>query len=143
MSGSARWLMPRAVCHVAASGLRLSGELECMHIGPDHTRPGLDMCQLWTPIWALIKARVCSILEPWDPTVGGPDPIRGGPDPILGVRSVHVGVLDQHGGPNCISRGPRPTWRSRLYIQGSWTNLEVRTVYPGVQNFPMGVRTHC
>jgi hypothetical protein len=25
-----------------------------------------------------IKARVCSVLEPWDPTVGGPDPIRGG-----------------------------------------------------------------
>jgi hypothetical protein len=60
------------------------------------------------PAWALIKARVCSVLEPWDPTVGGPDPIRGGPDPILGVRSVHVGVLDQ-------------TWRSRLYIQGSGT----------------------
>jgi hypothetical protein len=30
------------------------------------------------PTWALIKARVCSVLEPWDPTVGGPDPIRGG-----------------------------------------------------------------
>jgi hypothetical protein len=60
------------------------------------------------PAWALIKARVCSVLEPWDPTVGGPDPIPGGPDPILGVRSVHVGVLDQ-------------TWRSGLYIQGSGT----------------------
>jgi hypothetical protein len=31
---------------------------------------------------------------------------RGGPDPILGVRSVHVGVLDQLGGPNCVSTGP-------------------------------------
>jgi hypothetical protein len=30
----------------------------------------------------------------------------GGPDPILGVRSVHVGVLDQPGGPDRISRGP-------------------------------------
>jgi hypothetical protein len=79
MLGSARWLMPRAVCHVAASGLRLSGEQECMRIGLDHTRPGLDMCQLWTLAWALIKARVCSVLEPWDPTVGGSDPIRGGP----------------------------------------------------------------
>jgi hypothetical protein len=115
MLGSAHWLMPRTVCHVAASGLRLSGEQKCMRIGPDHTRPGLDTCQLRTPAWALIKARVCSILEPWDPTVGGPDPIRGGPDLILGVRSVHV---------------------------GSWTNLEVRTVYPGVRHFPMGVRTH-
>jgi hypothetical protein len=29
MLGSARWLMPRAVRHVVASGLRLSGEEEC------------------------------------------------------------------------------------------------------------------
>jgi hypothetical protein len=57
MSGSARWLMPRAVCHVAASGLRLSREQECMRIGPDHTRPGLDTCQLRTPAWALIHYR--------------------------------------------------------------------------------------
>jgi hypothetical protein len=64
MSRSARWLMPRAVCHVAASGLRLSGEQECMWIGLDHTRLGLDMCQLWTLAWALIKAWVCSVLEP-------------------------------------------------------------------------------
>jgi hypothetical protein len=27
-------------------------------------------------------------------------------DPILGVRSVHVGVLDQLGGPDCLSMGP-------------------------------------
>jgi hypothetical protein len=73
-----------------------------MRLGPDPTRPGLDTCWHRTPAWALIKARVCSVLEPWDPTVGGPDPIRGG------VRSLHVGVLDQ-------------TWRSRLYIQGSDT----------------------
>jgi hypothetical protein len=93
-----------------------------MRIGPDHTRPGLDTCQLWTPAWALIKARVCSVLEPWDPTVGGPDPIRGeGPDPILVFWSVHVGVLDQHGCLDCISRDPGPTWRIKLYIQGSGT----------------------
>jgi hypothetical protein len=92
MLASARWLMPRAVCHVAASGLRLSGEQECMRIGPNPTRPGLDTCRHRTPAWALIKARVCSVLEPWDPTVGGPH--MGGPDPILGVRSAHVGVLD-------------------------------------------------
>jgi hypothetical protein len=48
-----------------------------MRIGPDHTRPGLDTCQLQTPAWALIKARVCSILGPWDPTVGVPNPIWG------------------------------------------------------------------
>jgi hypothetical protein len=98
MLGSACWLMPRAVCHVAALGLRLSGEQECMRIGP--TRPGLDTCQPQTP---QIKARVCSVLEPWDPTMGGPDPIWGVRIPFQGVRSVHVGVLDQ-------------SWRSRLYI---------------------------
>jgi hypothetical protein len=27
--------------------------------------------------WVLIKAQVCSVLEPWDPTMGSPDPIRG------------------------------------------------------------------
>jgi hypothetical protein len=63
--------MPRAVCHVAASGLRLSGEQECTRIGP-------DTCRLWTPTQALIKDRVCSVLEPWDPSVGGMDPLRGG-----------------------------------------------------------------
>jgi hypothetical protein len=71
---------------------------------------GPDTCRHRTPTWALIKAWACSVLETWDPTVGGSDPIRGGggPDPIPGVRSVHVGVLDQ-------------TWRSGLYIQGSGT----------------------
>jgi hypothetical protein len=67
---------PRVVCHVAASGLRLSGEQECMRIDPDPTGPGLDTCRHRTPAWALIKVRVCSVLEPWDPTVGGPYPIR-------------------------------------------------------------------
>jgi hypothetical protein len=110
MLGSARWLMSRAVCHVAASGLRLSREQECMRIGPEPTSPGLDTCQHRIPAWALIKVQVCSILEPWDPTVGGPDPIRGG-------------LVRTRGGP-----GP---------------NLEVRTVYPGVQQFPMGVWAHC
>jgi hypothetical protein len=60
------------------------------------------------PAWVLIKVRVCSVLEPLDPTVGGPNPIQGGPDPILGVRFAHVEVLDQ-------------TWRPGPYIQGSGT----------------------
>jgi hypothetical protein len=99
MLGSACWLMPCAVCHVAASGLHLSREQECMRIGPDSTRPGLDTSQHRTPAWALIKARVCSVLEPWDPTVGGPDPIRGsGP--------YTWGSWTKLGGPNCISGGP-------------------------------------
>jgi hypothetical protein len=67
------------------------------------TRSGLDTCRHRTPAWVLIKAQVCSVLEPWDPIVGGPDPIQGGPDPIPRVRFAHVEVLDQ-------------SWRSGLYI---------------------------
>jgi hypothetical protein len=43
-SGSARWLTSRAVGHVAASGLRLSGEWERSRYGP-------DTCQHRTPAW--------------------------------------------------------------------------------------------
>jgi hypothetical protein len=110
MLGSARWLKPRVVCHVAATGLRLSGGRECIRTGPEPTRLGPDMCRHRTPAWVLFKTRVCSVLGPWDPIVGGPDPIRGGggPDPIPGVWLVHVEVLDQ-------------PWRSGLYIQVSGT----------------------
>jgi hypothetical protein len=66
------------------------------------------MCRHWTPARVLIKAPVCSVLEPWDPTLGGPDPIHGCPDPIPGVRFAHVEVLDQ-------------TWRPGPYIKGSDT----------------------
>jgi hypothetical protein len=62
--------------------------------------------------------------------VGSPNPIRWGPDPILGVRSVHVGVLDQLGGPDCISRsstlshgGPDPPlmpWSISLSLDTWW-----------------------
>jgi hypothetical protein len=45
-SGSARWLTSRAVGHVAATGLRLSGEQKRTRYGPDtcrlRTPPGLD-----------------------------------------------------------------------------------------------------
>jgi hypothetical protein len=105
MLGSACWLKPHAVCHVAATGLRLSGGgggQACMRTGPEPTRLGSDTCRRWTPAWVLFKARVCSILRPWDPIVGGPDPIQGGPDPIPGARLAHVEVLDQ-------------LWRSGLY----------------------------
>jgi hypothetical protein len=37
-SGSARWLTSRAPCHVAASGLRLSGEQKRIQYGPDTCR---------------------------------------------------------------------------------------------------------
>jgi hypothetical protein len=90
--------MPRAVCHVAASGLRLSKEQECMRIG-------LPTCRHRTPTWALIKDRVCSVLGPWDPTVGGPDPIRGGVRiPFQGSGPYTWGSWTKLGGPDCISR---------------------------------------
>jgi hypothetical protein len=81
------------------------------------TRSGLDSCRHRTPAWVLNKSRVCSVLEPWDPIVGGSDPILGG----SGSHSR---------GPTCTHGGPGPI-------------LEVRTVYPGVRHSPMGVRTHC
>jgi hypothetical protein len=68
------------------------------------------------PAWFLIKARVCSILEPWDPTAGGPDPIRGGPDPILGVRSVHVGVQTVYPGVRHFPMGSGLTVDALEYI---------------------------
>jgi hypothetical protein len=77
-----------------------------MRTGPKPTRLGPDMCRHRTPAWVLFKARVCSVLSPWDPIVGGSDPIPGGgggPNPIPGVRIAHVEVLDQ-------------PWRSGLYI---------------------------
>jgi hypothetical protein len=64
------------------------------------------------PAWVLIKARVCSILEPWDPTMGGPDLIQGG------SGSHFRGPVRTRGGP-----GP---------------NLEARTVYTGVRYLLMG-----
>jgi hypothetical protein len=71
-------------------------------------RIGSDTCRHRTPTWALIKDRVCSVLEPWDPTMGGPDPIRGG-----GSGSHSMGPVRTRGGPG--------------------QNLEVRTVYLGVR----------
>jgi hypothetical protein len=102
MLGFARWLMPRAVCHVTASGLRLSGEQKCMQIGPERTRAGLDTCQLWTPACALSK-----VLGPHCGR-SGPHTGGGGSDPILG-DSVRT------------RKGPGPTWRFGPYIQGSST----------------------
>jgi hypothetical protein len=81
-----------------------------MRIGPEHTRAGLDTCRLRTPTWALCKAL--------GPHCGrsGPHTGGGGPDPILGVRSVHVGVLDRLGGPDCISRSPTLSHGSELTV---------------------------
>jgi hypothetical protein len=84
--------MPHVVCHVAASGLRLSGEQEYMRIGLESTRLGPDTCRHRTPAWVLFKARVCSVLGPWDPIVGSPACTHGVPGPTLRVRTVYVGV---------------------------------------------------
>jgi hypothetical protein len=66
-SGSARWLMSRAVGHMAASGLRLSGEWE-------RSRHGPDTCQHRNPRLALIKVWVFFSLASQDPTESGSDP---------------------------------------------------------------------
>jgi hypothetical protein len=71
-----------------------------MQIGPEHTRAGLDTCQLRTLAWALSK-------------VLGPQCGRSGP---------HTGESGSHSrGPVRTRGGPGPTWRSGLYIQGSGT----------------------
>jgi hypothetical protein len=81
-----------------------------MRIGPHQARSG----HVSTPAaCVLFTARVCSVLGPWDPPVGGPDPIWEG-----GFRS-------HSRGPARTSGGPGPT-------------SEVRTVYPGVQDQPWG-----
>jgi hypothetical protein len=49
-----------------------------MRTGLEPTRLGPDTCRHRTPAWVLFKARVCFVLRPWDPIVGGPDPIQGG-----------------------------------------------------------------
>jgi hypothetical protein len=81
-----------------------------VRISPERTRAGLDTCLLWTPVWALSKVL--------GPHCGRSGPhTGGGPNPILGVRFVHVGVLDQLGGPYCISRGSITfPWGSGLTI---------------------------
>jgi hypothetical protein len=85
---------------VVASGFRLSGEQECMWICPEHTRVGLDTCQLRTPAWALSK-------------VLGPHCGRSGP---------HTEGSGSHSrGPVRTRGGPGASWRSGLYIKGSDT----------------------
>jgi hypothetical protein len=92
--------MSRAVCHVAASGLRLSGEQECMWIGLEHTRASLDTCQLRTLARALSK-------------------VLG---PLCGWSGPHTGWSGSHSRGLVHTRGGfGPTWRSELYIQGSGT----------------------
>jgi hypothetical protein len=85
-----------------------------MQLGPDPSRPGLDTCRHRTPAWALIKARVCSILEPGTPS--------------WAVRTPYREVWIHSRGLVRIRGGPGP-------------NLEARTIYTWVRHLPMGVRT--
>jgi hypothetical protein len=104
-SGSTRWLTSWAVGHMAASGLRLSGEQKCTWYGP-------DTCRLRTPAWP-IKAWVFFIPESQDPVEGGPDPTQRGLGPVPGVRFVPAEVLDpaQRSGPDMQGSGTFP-WGS-------------------------------
>jgi hypothetical protein len=67
------------------------------------------------PAWVLIKARVCSVLEPWDPTVGGPDPIQGVRVPFQGSGSHTWRSWTKLGGPDRIYRGPAPSHGVRTH----------------------------
>jgi hypothetical protein len=40
-------------------------------------RSGIPPDQVWTRVGTGPEAWVCFVLEPQDPTMGGPDPIRG------------------------------------------------------------------
>jgi hypothetical protein len=101
-------------------------------------RLGPDMCRHWTPAWVLFKARVCSVLRPWDPIVGGPDPIRGevwipfqgsgtlpwGPDSLLRTWGISLsldtwwlwtrpcGGVKRCCGPRVVARGWGESWLS-------------------------------
>ena len=90
-----------------------------MRTDPEPTRLGPDTCRHRTPTWVLFKARVCTVLGPWDP-LWGPGPhtggshsrglarTRGGPGRTLGVQTEYPRVRDQ-------------PWGSELYIRGSGT----------------------
>jgi hypothetical protein len=125
-SGSARWLMPRVVGHVAASELRLGGEQKRMPTGPHQAGPGH-----------------MSAPDPHLGPIQGPGmPCPGTLGPLCGRPGPHSGV----GGSGTLSRGPvLHTWRSGTnplgpdcIFEGPGPTLGVRTVYPGSGALPWG-----
>jgi hypothetical protein len=88
MLGSTHWLKPRAVCHVAATGPRLSGEQEYMRTGPEPTRLGPETCRHRTPLGP-VQGLSMFCPRTLGPHCGRPRPHMGG------VRLTHVEVLDQ------------------------------------------------
>jgi hypothetical protein len=71
----------------------------------------------------------------------GPERTRAGLDTCQ-LRTP-AWALSKVLGSHCGRSGPHTGGGSGPYMWGSWTNLVVRTVYPGVRHFLMGVRTHC
>jgi hypothetical protein len=113
---------------VAASGLRLGANQECMRTGPHQTGSG----HVSTPDPRLGPVQGPGMFCPGalGPLCGRPGPHTGGPDSIPGVRLAQVEVWDQPrrsglyirgfgtnlGGPDCISRGPGPTLGVRTTV---------------------------
>jgi hypothetical protein len=94
-----------------------------MRLGPDPSRLGLDTCRHRTPAWALIKARVCSVLEPGTPPWAawtpyrevrihsrGPVRIRGGPGPNLETQTIYTGVRHLPMGSEHVAAPDPPMW---------------------------------
>jgi hypothetical protein len=140
-SGSARWLMPRAVGHVAASELRLGGEQKRMPTGPHQAGPGHMSAP--DPHLGPIQGPgmpcpgtlgpLCGRPGPHS-GVGGPEPFpgvrsctRGGPGPTLGARTVYSRVRDQLWGSGLYIQGPalsRGGLDSLLMLQGAPPSLD-------------------
>jgi hypothetical protein len=89
-SGSARWLMSRATSHVAASGLRLSGE-RMRRVKPDHALASDPcLCQGFPCPRTLLRPEPYS--EGSGPHPRDPTCLLGSPGPQSGVRVVRIGV---------------------------------------------------
>jgi hypothetical protein len=96
-SGSARWLMSRAMSHVAASGLRLSGE-RMRRVKPDYvSAPDPCSCQGFPCPGTLLR----------------PGPTRRDLDPIQGTRHAYSGVPGHNRGSElCVQGSGAPSRRS-------------------------------
>jgi hypothetical protein len=112
MLGSARWLKPRAVCHVAATGLRLSGGGAGAYAGWSETH----------------QTRSGHVSAP-NPRLG---PVQGPSIFCPGTLGPHCGRFGPH------TRGSRSHSRGLACTRGLGPTLEVRTIYPGVRHLPWG-----
>jgi hypothetical protein len=112
MLGSARWLKPRAVCHVAATGLRLSGGGGGGATGANADRSGTHQTRsghVSAPDPHLGPIQGSSIFCPrtLGPHCGWPGPHTGGVRiPFQGFNLHTRRSWTNLGGLDCISRGP-------------------------------------